>query len=166
MHIVYIGIGTNLEPRLRRMSDAYAAIERLGVVEMRSSMYETAPQGYTEQPNFLNSVVMLGTKLPLETLHGELKKIEIDLGRKKRSRWHEREIDFDILFFDDEIVVSDDLTVPHSEIKNRSFVLVPLNEIAAEFVHPVLRKSISELLDELTYEENSISRCSEATLKT
>src|SRR5438309_643671 len=115
MHNAYIGIGTNIEPRLERMQQAILSLESLGKIEKQSSIYQTAPFGFTEQGNFLNAVVLLRTELSLDELHSELQHLEKDLGRTKRLRWHEREIDFDILFYDSVILNSETLTVPHSE---------------------------------------------------
>ena len=156
MHSAYIAIGTNIEPRLERMHQAFDSLVQFGSIEKKSSIYETAPYGFTEQANFLNAVVLLRTELDLASIHSALKTLENELGRTERQRWHEREIDFDILFYDDVIMNSLLLTVPHKELQNRSFVLVPLNEIASDFLHPILKKNISSLLEELQYDKNSI----------
>src|SRR5436309_8937369 len=138
------------------MKNAIHALLGLGNIEKQSLIYETAPYGFTEQPSFLNAVVLLDTKLELTDLHKALKNLEKKLGRTRREKWHEREIDFDILFFDDVIIRSEELTVPHSEIEKRSFVLVPLAEIGPEFTHPVLKKTIAGLLGDLEYTARSI----------
>jgi 2-amino-4-hydroxy-6-hydroxymethyldihydropteridine diphosphokinase len=91
----------------------------------------------------------LKTELELSELHQGLQLLEKELGRMKRERWHEREIDFDILFYDNVILNTKTLTVPHPELQRRSFVLLPLNEIASDLVHPVLKKSIEILLKEV-----------------
>ncbi len=156
MHRVYIAIGTNIEPRLKRIQEAFNTLSQFCVIEKKSSIYETAPYGYAEQADFLNTVILVQTELELEPLHRSLKILESELGRSERERWHEREIDFDILFYDDVVMDSPSLTVPHKELQNRSFVLVPMNEIAADFIHPVLKKNIASLLEQFHYDKNSI----------
>jgi 2-amino-4-hydroxy-6-hydroxymethyldihydropteridine diphosphokinase len=144
IHNAFIGIGTNIEPRIARMKDAIRALRDFGDVEKQSRVYETAPFGYTEQGDFLNAAVLLRTELELSQLHSILKQLEKKLGRVDRLRWHEREIDFDILFFDNVTISSQELTVPHSELSKRAFVLIPLAEIAPDFLHPVLKKNMNE----------------------
>ncbi len=156
MHNAYIGIGTNIEPRAVRMQEAIRSLEKFGVIEKRSTIYETAAYGYTEQADFLNAAVLLQTALELTDLHNSLHLLEKELGRNDRPRWHEREIDFDILFFDDMVMQSKNLTVPHAELQSRIFVLQPMNEIASDLLHPVLKKTIAVLLNELPYDEKSI----------
>jgi len=156
MHNAYIGIGTNIEPRFERIRVAIDSLRQFGIIERKSSIYETAPYGVTDQPDFLNAVILLRTELELHELHTGLRNLEKELGRTERPRWHQREIDFDILFYDDVIFDSENLTVPHSELHHRSFVLVPLNEIAPDFIHPVFRRSMSLLLQGLSFEKNTI----------
>jgi 2-amino-4-hydroxy-6-hydroxymethyldihydropteridine diphosphokinase len=142
---VYIGIGTNIEPRFDRMEHALLELDALSPVLEKSSIYETGPVGHLDQAHFLNAVVMLKTDLRPEELLAELREMERELGRRHRERWHEREIDFDILLYGKEIVNFDHLRIPHPELHNRKFVLEPLMEIAPQLVHPVLGKTIEEL---------------------
>jgi 2-amino-4-hydroxy-6-hydroxymethyldihydropteridine diphosphokinase len=142
---VYIGIGTNIEPRFERMEQAVNELRSLSSVMVVSSIYETSPVGVTEQSHFLNAVVMLQTVLEPDELLEELRDMELSLGRQHRERWHQREIDFDILFFGNEIVNHDGLQIPHPRLQERKFVLEPLTEIAPTLVHPVLGKTIEEL---------------------
>ena len=143
---VFIALGSNIEPRLDHLRSALDALRPLGEVVKVSSIYETAPVGGVPQPEYLNAVVELNTtRGPLDLLHA-LKAIEKNLGRQERPRWHEREIDFDILFYEDLVLDSPELTLPHPEIQHRAFVLAPMSDLDANFVHPVFHRTISELL--------------------
>jgi len=129
----------NLEAALNQIAG-------LGTVEKKSSVYETKPWGLKEQPNFLNQVAQIETGLePLELLK-ELKKIERVMGRKKTVRYGPRLIDLDILFYEDLILRTRALVIPHPLLAQRAFVLVPLNEIEPELIHPLEKKSIHDLL--------------------
>ncbi len=112
---------------------------------MASSIYETKPYGVKEQDNFLNAVIKISTSSNLSQLFIFLKNIEDELGRKSNTKWGPREIDLDILFFN-EIVYSDEkIIIPHKEIELRDFVLTPLCEIAPDLFHPVLNQKISDI---------------------
>lgn len=142
----YIGLGSNINDRLKNIEKAIELLNEsdCNVVKI-SSIYETKPYGYTEQNNFLNCVVKILTPLDLQELFEVTKKIEQEIGRKKREKWGPREIDLDILFFNDEIYSDEKLIVPHKDVMNRDFVLVPLCEIASGFVHPKEGKKICEI---------------------
>lgn len=147
----YVGLGSNLGDRagylllaVRGMLDAGLDVIRL------SSIYETEPVEYENQPAFLNMVAELrGSTLPSpEQLMARLLRIEYTLGRTRDIHMGPRTIDLDLLIFKDQQLESEFLTVPHPRLAQRRFVLVPLNELVPSLVHPVLRKSISELLAE------------------
>jgi 2-amino-4-hydroxy-6-hydroxymethyldihydropteridine diphosphokinase len=121
-----------------------------------SSVYETDPWGKENQDDFLNSVIEIETDLSAENLLKELKHIEKMSGRINNSRWSEREIDIDLLFYGNEVLVNETINVPHRQIENRKFVLIPLAEIAPEFIHPVFKKTISELLEHTTDKLNVV----------
>ena len=147
MHQVYLGLGTNEGERAENLKRAIYYLKRLlGTIEMQSSIYETQPWGVSEQANFLNMVVVLKTPLnPMNTLHTVLA-IETIMGRVRKEKWNSRLIDIDLLFYDHLVVAETSLKIPLPYLQERNFVLVPLNEIAANKVHPTLNKSIKALL--------------------
>src|ERR1044071_4681695 len=131
---VFIGLGSNIEPREEYLRRAVLALMTIGEVVSVSPVYETTPVGGVAQARFLNAVVELLTPDgPLELL-ARLRGFEDELGRQVRPRWHEREIDFDILFFEDLVLSSATLTIPHPEIHNRAFVLEPMAKLDANFL--------------------------------
>lgn len=145
---VYIAIGSNLG---RRAANCARAVDLIGLlrdteVTGKSSLYETEPWGVTGQPGFINAVVEVRTSLEPEGLFRALKSIEADMGRKDAGRWGPRVIDLDIIFYGDMVVEKEGLTIPHPRLHERAFVLVPLNDIAPDLVHPVLKKTVSELM--------------------
>lgn len=111
-----------------------------------SSVYETEPVGYIEQPSFLNVVVAADTLLLPAKLLAVCKETEVALGREERPRWHEREIDIDIVLYYNKVIVQDDLLVPHPRMHERRFVLIPAAEVAPLCVHPLLHKSVEHML--------------------
>jgi 2-amino-4-hydroxy-6-hydroxymethyldihydropteridine diphosphokinase len=125
-------------------------------VKNKSSVYETPPWGYTDQAAFLNQVVMVNTYLAPDALLGHLKRLEAALGRVPNFQNGPRLIDIDILFFDDLVMNTPPLMIPHPRLHERAFVLVPLAEIAPDLVHPVLHKPIHKLLDNLDHSEIEI----------
>jgi len=149
---VYMLLGSNLGDREMMMQQAVERIEaEIGLISARSAYYETEPWGNTDQPPFINMAIAVRTLMPpLEVLETALN-IENSLGRKRLVRWGSRTIDIDLIFYADDIIaIEDKLYIPHPEMQNRRFVLEPLAEIAADYIHPVLKKSIKELLQSLT----------------
>jgi 2-amino-4-hydroxy-6-hydroxymethyldihydropteridine diphosphokinase len=170
MNEVFILLGSNRGDRVGFISRALDMIEiQAGTVCKRSSLYETEPWGFDDATHFLNQVVEIETNLDPEKLLGQLLTIEVKLGRIRPFEgcgcgipasfaagnnsgnveapvYAGRTIDLDILFYGQQLVFTDTLMIPHPRLHERKFTLVPLNEIAAEFMHPLLKKSVSGLL--------------------
>lgn len=148
---VYLLLGSNLGDRLHIMHTAVEMLaEAVGSVTAMSSVYETAPWGVLDQPAFLNQVVEVHTTLAAEEVLRLVLEIERELGRVRYERWGARVIDIDILFFNNHVQDSARLTVPHPRLHERRFTLVPLVELIPFYVHPVLEKTLSELLETCT----------------
>lgn len=148
-HIAYIGIGSNLGDKRFQCERAISEILSIGGNKLlaRSSLFKTQPVGYTRQDWFVNGVLKIETDLEPPELLRALKTIESNLGRMETFRYGPRMIDLDILFFDDIEIQTEDLQIPHPRMQNRQFVLYPFAEIDRNFIHPVLKKTIQELLD-------------------
>jgi len=145
-----IGIGSNLGNREENCRNALRLIsEKAGTLIKQSSMYETQPWGVKDQPEFINMAVEIETRAEPGVLLNILKGIEHELGRKKTSRWGPRRLDLDILFYNDFVIDTPDICIPHPFMHVREFVLRPLSEIAPDKMHPVLKKTVKELLSEL-----------------
>jgi 2-amino-4-hydroxy-6-hydroxymethyldihydropteridine diphosphokinase len=166
--IAYIGVGSNLDSPAgapgETLAAAAEALASVGAVVASSSLYRTAPVGYEEQPRFANAVIALRTDQDPEKLLDSLMAIEQSLGRNRAAGIAKgpRTLDLDLLMLDDLIYESPRLVVPHPELAQRRFVLAPLEEIAPEAVHPVLKRTVRELLDELPDEgpnrKNAVQR--------
>jgi 2-amino-4-hydroxy-6-hydroxymethyldihydropteridine diphosphokinase len=145
-HIVYLALGSNLGVRSVNLKNAINNLTPQMNVKAKSHVYETAPWGFTDQPAFLNQVVKAETYLEPEALLLHLKRLESVMGRVPSFQNGPRLIDIDILFFDDLVLDSPIVQIPHPRLHERAFVLMPLNDLCPELVHPVLQKSVSELL--------------------
>jgi len=148
-HIAYIGIGSNLGDKLHQCEKAISEILKIDRHKLlaKSSLFKTQPIGYTSQDWFVNGAIKIETDLDALELFRTLKAIESQLGRTETFRWGPRTIDLDILFFDDVETHAGELQIPHPQIQNRQFVLIPLAEIDRHLIHPVLKKTIQELLN-------------------
>ncbi len=145
--MIYIGLGTNLGNRDENLALARKLIsEQVALVLIESSIYQTEPWGKTDQPYFLNQVVGIESSLPPDELLKSIQNIESQMGRERKEKWGARIIDLDILFYDDQIIHTENLTIPHPFIADREFVLAPMAEIAPDMIHPETKKSISEML--------------------
>ena len=145
--MVYIGIGSNINNRLHFIETAIKKIDAESgcEVEKISSLYESKPFGNIEQENFINLAILVKTLFEPEALFNFLKQIESEIGRRNSTRWGPREIDLDILFYDDIICNDSQLTIPHKGIAERDFVLIPMCEIAPNFIHPEINKKICDI---------------------
>ena len=142
----YIALGSNLGDRLANLKQAIVALPPQMEVSAKSSVYETPPWGYEDQPKFLNQVIKAKTYLDPEPLLKHLKRLEIALGRKESFPNGPRLIDMDILFYDDLVLESPELVIPHPRVHERGFVLLPMLDIAPDFVHPVKKQSVRDLI--------------------
>lgn len=150
MPIVYIGIGSNLGSREENCIRSVWLLRDSGlIINKESSLYETEPWGVTDQPYFINMAVGAETSLEPEELLEALKAIERQMGRKDAGKWGPRIIDLDILLYDDLVIRTPELCIPHPLMHMREFVLRPLSEIAPDVLHPLLRKTISTLMSEI-----------------
>jgi 2-amino-4-hydroxy-6-hydroxymethyldihydropteridine diphosphokinase len=146
---VYLALGANLGDRQANLQAALAALPPAVNVLERSSIYVTDPWGMTDQPDFLNMVIRGETELSPQDLLVRLKRLEKDLGRQPSIRYGPRLIDIDILFYADLVLESPGLIIPHPRLHERTFVLVPLAEIAPNLIHPVLHRPIHDLLEQV-----------------
>ena len=146
---LYLGLGSNLGDKGANIQKALVSLERWGIKILRSSkIYETEPVGFKEQPWFYNLAACAETKMVPEEVLKAISAIEQALGRQREQPGGPRKIDIDILFYDDLVIDMEGLKIPHPRMQERNFVLVPMEEIAAELIHPVLRKKVADLLKE------------------
>jgi 2-amino-4-hydroxy-6-hydroxymethyldihydropteridine diphosphokinase len=144
-HIVYLALGSNLDNRLANLKQAVAVLSPQMEVKAKSHVYETLPWGYEDQPRFLNQVIKAKTYLEPEPLLKHIKRLEVTLGRKTSFQNGPRLIDIDILFYDDLILNTPSLVIPHPRLHERGFVLLPLMDIDPDLVHPGNKKSVREM---------------------
>ncbi len=152
-HQVYLGMGANLGDRQQNLAQALQLIRSFAVIQRVSSIYETKPVGYLDQPDFLNLVCHATTELSPNALLQAVKRIEKQLGRQDSFRNAPRLIDVDILLYADLVLESPKLTIPHPRLAERAFVLVPLAEIAPDLTHPILQRSMVDLLQAIDTSE-------------
>jgi 2-amino-4-hydroxy-6-hydroxymethyldihydropteridine diphosphokinase len=144
--IVYLCLGSNLGDREKNLFQALVLLSKQANLDKVSSIYETEPVGYKQQPFFLNLVCRITTDLNAEEVLYLAKNIEYRMGRKSSGQANSpRPIDIDILFYDNQVIKAQNLSIPHPRLAQRAFVLTPLDEIAPELVHPELNKSIAQL---------------------
>ncbi len=157
-HNVFIGIGSNLGNAKENCQQGIIALRQKKEIDfIRSSFfYKTEPLGGPKQDFFINCVVEIKTLLPPENLLSFLKNLEKRMGRVKSIKWGPRVIDFDILFFNDKVIDSPHLKIPHPLSHKRKFVLEPLGEIAPDLIHPVFNKSIKELKKDIAFVKQKI----------
>jgi len=150
MLIVFLLLGSNLGDRRASLKKAISFIEKeIAPVISLSSVFETQAWGKTDTPDYLNQVITLESELPAQTILEKILVIEKKMGRIRKEKWGSRTIDIDILFYGQEIINTGNLIIPHAELHNRRFTLEPLAEIAPEFIHPILKKSILTLKNKL-----------------
>jgi 2-amino-4-hydroxy-6-hydroxymethyldihydropteridine diphosphokinase len=148
-HPVYLSLGSNVGDRETHLREAMQRLQSVGPVQSISSLYETQPVEFTDQPWFLNCAVGLETSSNPTQLMQQLLEIERAMGRQRLQKKGPRTIDLDILLFGDVVVNTAELAIPHPAMQHRRFVLEPLAEIAPDAIHPVLKKTVRELLSEL-----------------
>lgn len=155
-HIVYLGMGTNAGDRFANLQAAVVRLSPQLDVREVSRVYQTPPWGYTDQADFLNLVAKAETTLTPKELLDFLKDLEAKIGRTATFRWGPREIDIDILFYNDRILKGQEITIPHPRLHERAFVLIPLSELNRDLVHPVLNQTVAKMLEGVDHKGVSV----------
>ncbi|MFO7152121.1 MAG: 2-amino-4-hydroxy-6-hydroxymethyldihydropteridine diphosphokinase [Bacillota bacterium] len=146
----FVALGSNLGDRRKNITEAVEKMKERGInIIKMSSIIETEPYGYKEQGKFLNAVCLVETELSPSELLDALIEIEREMGRERKIRWGPRNIDLDLIFYEDRVIREERLMVPHPDAHNRIFVMGPAAEIDPDFIHPVLKKKIGEICKEL-----------------
>lgn len=149
MNTVYIQLGSNIGERESFIAKSMEQIEEnIGEIITESSIFKTIPWGNKNQNNFLNSVIKIRTPFDAFKVLKKSQEIENNLGRIRKKKWGERTIDIDILFYNSEIINTEELNIPHPLLHERKFVLIPLSEIDPNYIHPIFKKNIYTLLSE------------------
>ena len=147
MNKVYLQLGSNIGNSKKQLLKAQKYLgKRIGFLIHKSSLYQTAAWGDRDQPDFINQIVVINTLLDAQSCIEKILGIEHDMGRIRTKKNAPRVIDIDILFFNREIINLENLVVPHPALQDRRFVLIPLNEISPNFIHPILNKTVHQLL--------------------
>jgi 2-amino-4-hydroxy-6-hydroxymethyldihydropteridine diphosphokinase len=150
MHKAFIALGSNLGDKRKNIEIAIEKIKEKGIKILKvSSIIETEPYGYKDQDSFLNAVCLVETSLDPFSLLRVLLNIEEEMGRKRIFKWGPRNIDLDIIFYDDLVIESEELIIPHPDAHNRTFVMGPISEIEPDFVHPVLKRKVIDIYNDL-----------------
>lgn len=146
---ILILLGSNLGDRQKNLDQARQEISRsVGDIITTSATYKTAAWGNKQQPDFFNQVIEIRSSHDPDKLISDTQLIEEKMGRIRKEKWGPRIIDIDILFYGDTVISNEKITIPHPEIPNRRFTLLPLSEVAPDFIHPVLKRSVLQLLED------------------
>ncbi|RLA92513.1 MAG: 2-amino-4-hydroxy-6-hydroxymethyldihydropteridine diphosphokinase [Deltaproteobacteria bacterium] len=158
MKTAYIGIGSNLGDKLKNCLKAIALADRIPgcSVKKKSRFYRTEPVGVEDQDWYVNAVISLRSEIRAHDLLKDLLAIEAGLGRIRKKKWESRPIDLDVLLFGHDVLSEKNLTIPHPRMHLRRFVLVPMAELAPDLIHPVLNKSMAEMLNEFSGEGQGV----------
>ena len=158
MVLVYLLLGSNEGDLIINIDTAVRYIGQKLQISRISSIYDTAPECNLAQPRFLNAVIEAYTDLPPFLLLEFVKNIEVKMGRISAPRYSQRIIDIDILFYEKMIINTQDLVIPHPRVQERAFVLVPLAEIAPDFIHPIIGETIAHILSYLKYDNHAVTK--------